>query len=92
MNETTTTEPCTCADVGLCDIDPRHARNLLARAFEGAIRLRDGEELDTWSIEFGMSDSEVLEWLQMALTGYELRSYAVHHDDGTATHYPCLMR
>lgn len=77
-------------NVTFFNVKARYARDLLVRAFTGAIDLKEGEEIDTYQVEYELTDEQVLEWMQMILLGYEMGFTTVYHQDGTKTHYPSI--
>lgn len=85
---TITTEHTT--NVTFFNVKPRYARAFLARAFAGSIDLKEGEELDTYQVEYELTDEQALEWMQLILIGYEMGFTTVYHQDGTKTHYPTI--
>jgi hypothetical protein len=78
-------------DVTFYNVSSGQARELLARAFEGSVTLREGEELDIHYIRHGMGREEALSWLQHILMGHGMGFTREHHEDGTTTLYPSLM-
>lgn len=72
------------------EVNPACARKLLATSFEGEYPQREGRDVDSYAIEYEMSDEEVLEWLKKVLAGHQLSAKVTYHEDGTTTYEPCI--
>jgi hypothetical protein len=70
------------------EVNPKSARELLVNAFRGQIGDTQNQEVDTYEIEYKLSDEQVLGWLSEALSGRGLHTRVVYQEDGTVTHYP----
>lgn len=78
------------SDVVFQNVRVDSARELLLSACRGSFVEREGHELDTYHVEYELSDQDVIKWLNMVMVGYKLSTTTEYHDDGTVTHYPCI--